>query len=210
MFETSLEDIEFKNGNLLVAGTDKSISLMELSAELKEDLSQIEGLPSTLDVKLNHGGVPSAFPNGCHICEVEIDPETGALKIDRYHMVNDFGVLVNPLLVEGQCHGGVAQGIGQAIMEDVVFDKSGQVLSGSFMDYALPRASDLPNFHFASEPSPAQTNSLGVKGCGEAGCAGAMPSVINAIINALSEIGVSEIDMPATPQKIWRAIQGKK
>ena len=210
IFETSLEDIEFKNGNLLVAGTDKSISLMELSAELKKDLSKIEGLPSTLDVKLDHGGVPSAFPNGCHICEVEIDPETGALKIDRYHMVNDFGVLVNPLLVEGQCHGGVAQGIGQAIMEDVVFDKSGQVLSGSFMDYALPRASDLPNFHFASEPSPAQTNSLGVKGCGEAGCAGAMPSVINAIINALSEIGVSEIDMPATPQKIWRAIQEKK
>ena len=107
-------------------------------------------MPDTLDVKLDHGGVPSAFPNGCHICEVEIDPDTGAVKIDRYNMVNDFGVLVNPLLVEGQCHGGVAQGIGQAIMEDVVFDESGQVLSGSFMDYALPRASDLPNFHFAS------------------------------------------------------------
>ena len=206
-FETSEGDIEFKNGTLTVAGTDKSVSLIKLSRELKTNFTKPDGIPDTLDVKLDHGGVPSAFPNGCHICEVEIDPDTGAVKIDRYNMVNDFGVLVNPLLVEGQCHGGVAQGIGQAIMEDVVFDESGQVLSGSFMDYALPRASDLPNFHFASEPSPAQTNALGVKGCGEAGCAGAMPSVINAITNALSEIGVSKIDMPATPQKIWRAIQ---
>ena len=137
-FETSEEDIEFKNGNLTVAGTDKSVSLIELSSELKTNFTKPDGIPDTLDVKLDHGGVPSAFPNGCHICEVEIDPDTGAVKIDRYNMVNDFGVLVNPLLVEGQCHGGVAQGIGQAIMEDVVFDESGQVLSGSFMDYALP------------------------------------------------------------------------
>ena len=122
-------------------------------------------------------------------------------------MVNDFGVLINPLMVEGQCHGGVAQGLGQAVMEDVVYDADGQVLSGSFMDYALPRASDLPNFHFASLPSPATTNALGVKGCGEAGCAGAMPAIMNAIVDALSEFGISHIDMPATPQKIWRAIQ---
>lgn len=210
LFETNQQDIEFNNGNLIVAGTDKSIPLLELAALLKQRLTGFDELPDSLDVKLEHGGIPSAFPNGCHICEVEIDPETGSVKIDRYCMVNDFGVLINPLLVEGQCHGGVAQGIGQAIMEDVVFDQSGQVLSGSYMDYAIPRASDLPNFQFLSKPSPSTTNVLGAKGCGEAGCAGSMPAVMNAIVNALSEFGISHMDMPATPQRIWREIQNAK
>ena len=195
---------------MVVAGTDKSITLSELSAKLKTELKGSPDLPDSLDVKLDHKGIPSAFPNGCHVCEVEIDPETGHIKFDDYFMVNDFGVLVNPLMVEGQCHGGVAQGLGQAVMEDVVYDDDGQVLSGSFMDYALPRASDVPNFHFSSLPSPATTNALGVKGCGEAGCAGAMPAVMNAIVDALSELGITHIDMPATPQKIWRAIQNSK
>jgi carbon-monoxide dehydrogenase large subunit len=207
VFEAPIQDIEFHNGNMLVAGTDRTITLSELSHKLKTEFIGVPDLPNTLDVKLDHGGVPSAFPNGCHVCEVEIDPETGQTKFDDYYMVNDFGVLINPLMVEGQCHGGVAQGLGQAIMEDVVYDADGQVLSGSFMDYALPRASDLPNFHFASLPSPATTNALGVKGCGEAGCAGAMPAIMNAIVDALSKFGISHIDMPATPQKIWRAIQ---
>ncbi|MBT5913015.1 MAG: xanthine dehydrogenase family protein molybdopterin-binding subunit [Rhodospirillaceae bacterium] len=210
VFEAPIQDIEFHNGNLLVAGTDKSITLSELSHKLKTEFIGVPDLPSTLDVKLNHGGVPSAFPNGCHVCEVEIDPETGQTRFDDYYMVNDFGILINPLMVEGQCHGGVAQGLGQAVMEDVVYDADGQVLSGSFMDYALPRASDVPNFHFASLPSPATTNALGVKGCGEAGCAGAMPAIMNAIVDALSKFGISHIDMPATPQKIWRAIQEVK
>ena len=210
VFEAPIQDIEFHNGNLLVAGTDKSITLSELSHKLKTELIGVPDLPGTLDVKLNHGGVPSAFPNGCHVCEVEIDPETGQTRFDDYYMVNDFGILINPLMVEGQCHGGVAQGLGQAVMEDVVYDADGQVLSGSFMDYALPRASDVPNFHFASLPSPATTNALGVKGCGEAGCAGAMPAIMNAIVDALSKFGISHIDMPATPQKIWRAIQEVK
>jgi carbon-monoxide dehydrogenase large subunit len=210
VFETSIQDIEFQNGTMVVAGTDKSITLSELSAKLKTELKGFPDLPDNLDVKLDHKGIPSAFPNGCHVCEVEIDPETGRIKFDDYYMVNDFGVLVNPLMVEGQCHGGVAQGLGQAVMEDVVYDDDGQVLSGSFMDYALPRASDVPNFHFSSLPSPATTNALGVKGCGEAGCAGAMPAVMNAIVDALSEFGITHIDMPATPQKIWRAIQNSK
>ena len=210
VFETSVHDIEFQNGSMVVAGTDKSITLSELSAKLKAELKDFPELPDSLDVKLDHKGVPSAFPNGCHVCEVEIDPETGRIKFDDYYMVNDFGVLVNPLMVEGQCHGGVAQGLGQAVMEDVVYDNNGQVLSGSFMDYALPRASDVPNFHFSSLPSPATTNALGVKGCGEAGCAGAMPAVMNAIVDALSEFGITHIDMPATPQKIWRTIQNAK
>ena len=210
VFEAPIQDIELHNGNMLVAGTDRTITLSELSHKLKTELIGVPDLPNTLDVKLDHGGVPSAFPNGCHVCEVEIDPETGQTIFDDYYMVNDFGVLINPLMVEGQCHGGVAQGLGQAVMEDVVYDADGQVLSGSFMDYALPRASDLPNFHFASLPSPATTNALGVKGCGEAGCAGAMPAIMNAIVDALSEFGISHIDMPATPQKIWRAIQEVK
>ena len=210
VFEAPIQDIEFHNGNMLVAGTDRTITLSELSHKLKTEFIGVPDLPNTLDVKLDHGGVPSAFPNGCHVCEVEIDPETGQTIFDDYYMVNDFGVLINPLMVEGQCHGGVAQGLGQAVMEDVVYDADGQVLSGSFMDYALPRASDLPNFHFASLPSPATTNALGVKGCGEAGCAGAMPAIMNAIVDALSEFGISHIDMPATPQKIWRAIQEVK
>ena len=210
VFEAPIQDIEFHNGNMLVAGTDRTITLSELSHRLKTEFIGVPDLPNTLDVKLDHGGVPSAFPNGCHVCEVEIDPETGQTIFDDYYMVNDFGVLINPLMVEGQCHGGVAQGLGQAVMEDVVYDADGQVLSGSFMDYALPRASDLPNFHFASLPSPATSNALGVKGCGEAGCAGAMPAIMNAIVDALSEFGISHIDMPATPQKIWRAIQEVK
>ncbi|MBH67806.1 MAG: carbon monoxide dehydrogenase [Rhodospirillaceae bacterium] len=209
-FETNEQDIEFDQGNLIVAGTDRSISLVDLALELRTNLSNIQNVPKNLDAQINHGGTPSTFPNGSHVCEVEIDPETGSIKIDRYYMVNDFGTLVNPLMVEGQCHGGVTQGIGQAIMEDVVFDKSGQVLSGSYMDYAIPRASDLPNFEFLSKPTVATTNALGVKGCGEAGCAGAMPAVMNAIVNALSEIGITHIDMPATPQRVWRAINDRK
>jgi carbon-monoxide dehydrogenase large subunit len=135
------------------------------------------------------------------------------VSVESYVMVNDFGIVVNPMLVEGQAHGGVAQGIGQALMEDVVYDAEGQPLAGSFMDYALPRASDMPalgTISMAHLPSPATTNPLGVKGCGEAGCAGAMPSVMNALVDALSVYGIQHIDMPATPEKVWRAIQAAR
>jgi carbon-monoxide dehydrogenase large subunit len=152
--------------------------------------------------------IPSAFPNGCHVAEVEIDPDTGVTQVVRYASVNDFGTIVNPLLVEGQVHGGVMQGIGQALMEIVRFDDTGQLLTGSFMDYALPRADDAPSrFDFASHAVPATTNPLGAKGCGEAGCAGALTSVMNAIVDALSAHGVREFDMPATPERVWRAIR---
>ena len=130
------------------------------------------------------------------------------IRVDRYTMVNDFGVLINPMLVEGQAHGGVAQGIGQALMERVSYDENGQILSGSLMDYALPRADGLPPFQFSSAPSPAATNGLGVKGCGEAGCAGALPAVMNAVVDALRPLGIQNIEMPATPEVVWRAIQG--
>jgi carbon-monoxide dehydrogenase large subunit len=150
--------------------------------------------------------VPSAFPNGCHVAEVEVDPETGVVEVVRYDSVNDFGTIVNPLLVEGQVHGGVAQGIGQALLENPVYDENGQPLAGSYMDYAVPRAGDLPMIGFASHPVPAKTNILGVKGCGEAGCAGAMPAVINAVLDALRPLGVRRVDMPATRQAVWEAI----
>jgi carbon-monoxide dehydrogenase large subunit len=210
VLETAVEDIEFDAGDLVVAGTDRRVSVLDLAAQLRDGLALPEGMPDSLDVRLNHGGVPSAFPNGCHVCEVEIDPETGQVTVDRYAMVNDFGVLVNPLMVEGQSHGGVVQGLGQALMEHVAYDEDGQMLSGSFMDYAMPRAADVPSFGFDSHPVPATTNALGAKGCGEAGCAGAMPAIMNAIADALSEVGVIHIDMPATPERVWRAIQGAK
>jgi aerobic carbon-monoxide dehydrogenase large subunit len=138
---------------------------------------------------------------------VELDPETGVVEVVRYSTVNDFGVLVNPMLVAGQAHGGIAQGVGQALTEMLVYDESGQLLTGSFMDYGLPRASDLPSLGFESHPVPARTNPLGAKGCGEAGCAGSLPAVMNALVDALSEFGIAHIDMPATPQRIWQAIQ---
>ena len=160
-----------------------------------------------LSVTHIHQGVPSTFPNGCHIAEVEIDRETGGVRVDRYITVNDFGVLINPKLVEGQAHGGIVQGIGQALMEQAVYDDDGQLLTGSHMDYALPRASDAPALSFNSLPSPALSNPLGAKGCGEAGCAGALTSVMNAVVNALAPLRVRHVDMPATPSRIWRIIK---
>jgi aerobic carbon-monoxide dehydrogenase large subunit len=199
--EAAAADIEFKQGNFIVGGTDRRIGIMALAAKH----------PGKLDVSHVTGMVPSAFPNGCHVAEVEIDPETGVVKVARYGAVNDFGLIVNPLLVEGQLHGGVVQGIGQALMETVKFDETGQLLTGSFMDYALPRADDAPPvFGVANHEVPATSNPLGIKGCGEAGCAGALTSVMNAIVDALADAGVREFDMPATPERVWRALQAAR
>jgi aerobic carbon-monoxide dehydrogenase large subunit len=141
---------------------------------------------------------------------VEIDPETGVVAVVKYTMVNDFGTLLNPLLAEGQAHGGIAQGIGQALMERTYYDAEGQLLTGSYMDYAMPRAVEAPMFHFVNHPVPAKSNVLGVKGCGEAGCAGSLPSVMNAVVDALSVYGIRHIDMPATPERVWKAIEAAK
>jgi carbon-monoxide dehydrogenase large subunit len=196
--EAAAGDIEFADGKFVVAGTDRAVSLVDLS--LKH--------PGKLDVMHVTEVITSAFPNGCHVCEVEIDPDTGQVDVVRYSSVNDFGVIVNPLMVEGQIHGGVLQGLGQCFMEQARYDESGQLLTGSFMDYALPRASDFPApFGWQSHPVPATTNPLGAKGCGEAGCAGSMTSVMNAVVDALSELGIRRFDMPASPQRIWQAIQ---
>jgi len=207
VLEASAADVEFERGGFRVAGTDVGIGLLDLAARARTLTGLPEELPPTLDVSHIFKGVPSAFPNGCHIAEVEIDPDTGVVEVVSYTTMNDFGVLVNPMLVEGQVHGGITQGIGQALGESVVYDEDGQLLTGSFTDYQLPRASDLPQFGFGSHPVPARTNGLGAKGCGEAGCAGALPAVMNAVADALAEFGIHHIDMPATPQRVWQAIQ---
>ena len=207
VLEAAVEDIAFERGRFVIAGTDRYVGIMDLAAQLKRGVELPGDVPDSLDVQHILDKVPSAFPNGCHVAEVEIDPETGVVAVVKYSMVNDFGVIVNPLLVEGQAHGGVVQGIGQALMERVVFDEDGQFLTGSFMDYALPRASDALEFQINSHPVPAKTNPLGAKGCGEAGCAGSLPAVMNAVVDALSEYGIRHINMPATPHKIWQAIR---
>jgi carbon-monoxide dehydrogenase large subunit len=205
VLEAAAEDIEFSAGRFSIAGTDRGIGIMELAAKLRAIGPLPQDVPNSLDARTVYDQAPMAFPNGCHVCEVEIDPDTGIVRIDRYVSVNDFGVVVNPLLVEGQAHGGIVQGIGQALHERVAYSEDGQLLTGTYMDYGLPRADDVPSFGFESAPSPCTTNPLGAKGCGEAGCAGSLPAVMNAISDAL---GGRHIDMPATPERIWAALRG--
>jgi carbon-monoxide dehydrogenase large subunit len=209
LMEAAEADIEFEGGRFTIAGTDRSIDIMELARRMREG-KMPEGVPSSLDVDHTTKEVPSTFPNGCHVAEVEIDPDTGAVSIVGYTGVNDFGTVVNPMIVAGQLHGGVAQGIGQALMEEISYDSSGQPITGSFMDYAMPRAEDIPAMTVGDHPSPAKSNPLGTKGCGEAGCAGSLSTIVNAVIDALTEFGVAHIDMPLTPERVWRAIQDAK
>ena len=201
--EASAADIEFKTGRFTIVGTDRGIGIMELAEKLRGGMKLPEGVPDTLDVSHVHEAAPSAYPNGTHVCEVEIDPDTGIVEIAKYTMVGDFGTVINPLLVEGQSHGGVVQGIGQALYEHVVYNEDGQLITGSFTDYALPRADTVPFFKIDYHSVPAKTNVLGAKGCGEAGCAGSLPSVMNAIVDAL---GGKHINMPATPERVWEAL----
>ncbi len=202
--EAAVEDIEFSDGAFRVAGTDVSIDIMELAERVQRGLSSPEA--EDLDVTHLTEVIPSSFPNGTHVAEVEIDPETGVVEVARYSMVNDFGTVLNPMLVEGQLHGGVMQGIGQTLMEMTAYDDEGQLLTGSFTDYAMPRADNAPDFVFASHPVPATTNPLGVKGCGEAGCAGSLSAIMNAVVDALRPYGITHMDMPVTPEKVWRAV----
>ena len=207
--EASEADIEFASGRFTIAGTDRGVGIMDLAKWMRE-MKMPEGAPSSLDVDHATANTPSTFPNGCHVAEVEIDPQTGVVQVVRYTGVNDFGTIVNPMIVAGQLHGGVAQGIGQALMEEISYDASGQPITGSFMDYALPRAEDVPPIEVGDHPSPAKSNPLGTKGCGEAGCAGSLVCIVNAVLDALSEYGVTEINMPLTPERVWRAIQNGK
>jgi carbon-monoxide dehydrogenase large subunit len=211
VLEASAGDIEFAAGRFTIAGTDRSIGIMELAERLRGGLKLPEGVPSSLSVRhVTNEPIPSVYPNGCHVAEVEVDPDTGVIEVVSYNSVNDFGTIINPLLVAGQVHGGVVQGIGQALMENTAYDADGQLLTGSYMDYAMPRAADMPEIGFESHPVPAKSNPLGVKGCGEAGCAGALTSVMNAVVDALSDYGVDNIEMPATPERVWQTIKDAK
>jgi carbon-monoxide dehydrogenase large subunit len=206
VLEASAVDIEFARGRFTIAGTDRSVGILELVEKIRGGLKLPEGAPQSLDISHISDNPPFSFPNGCHIAEIEIDRDTGTIEVVRYSMVNDFGTVINPMLTEGQAHGGVLQGIGQALMERTVYDPQGQPIAGSYMDYALPRAGDAPPMTVENHSVPCKTNLLGVKGCGEAGCAGALPSVMNAVVDALAEFGVTHIDMPVTPEKVWKIL----
>jgi carbon-monoxide dehydrogenase large subunit len=206
--EADAADIAFADGSFTIAGTDRSMPILQVAR-----MSFIPvGLPSELGVGLQGAGAFSpglpSFANGCHICEVEIDPETGEVSLDRYNVVDDIGTVINPLLATGQIQGGVAQGVGQALIEDIVYDRdSGQLVTGSLMDYGIPRADMLPAIGAGFSPVPSTTNPLGVKGVGEGGTIAATPTVMNAILDALGPLGVTDVPMPATPERIWRAIR---
>ncbi len=206
--ETDAADVDFADGKFVIAGTDKEMPIGQVA-----QMSFIPvHVPAELGVGLQGAGAFSAdvpsFPNGCHICEVEVDPETGAVTIDRYSVVDDIGTVINPLLAQGQIHGGVVQGVGQALVEDLAYDPNdGQLLSGSLMDYGVPRADMMPNIAVDFSPVASASNPLGVKGVGEGGTVAGTPTVINAVVDALAPLGVTDIGLPATPQKVWQAIQ---
>jgi carbon-monoxide dehydrogenase large subunit len=209
--EVASADLEFEAGRFTVAGTDRSISLAEVAKAAAMGASDAEPSQRGLTAKAIFQPSTVTFPNGCHICEVEVDPETGAVDVISYVAVEDIGRVLNPMLVHGQIHGGVAQGIGQALCEHVVYDSgSAQLLSGSFMDYAMPRADNIPNITIEMRAVPTKVNELGSKGVGEAGTIGALSATINAVCNALEPLGVRHLEMPATPDRVWAAIRDAK
>ncbi|HWA31094.1 MAG TPA: xanthine dehydrogenase family protein molybdopterin-binding subunit, partial [Rhizomicrobium sp.] len=190
-------------GRFRIAGGERSMTVPELAVTLKRE--KLPGFEMGLDSEASFQGPASTFPNGCHICEVEVDKDTGKVDVVSYSVVDDFGRVINPMLVRGQVHGGVVQGLGQVVMENCVYDpESGQALTASFSDYAMPRADDMPDIAFAYEEIPCKTHEMGAKGCGEAGTVGALPAAMSAICDA---IGVEHLDMPATPERVWRAMQ---
>jgi len=208
LLEAAEADINFKEGVFAIPGTDRKVPLADIAAAAWEPQSLPDGMEPGLVASAAFAAKQQNFPNGVHICELEIDPETGEVEILDYSVVDDVGTVLNPLLLEGQIRGGIAQGAGQILMEDIVFDpESGQLLTGSFMDYAMPRAGDLSLMHCETNPVPTKTNPLGVKGAGEAGAVGAMPAVGNALVDALKSLGIRDIPMPATPERLWRAIR---
>ena len=211
MLEASEDDIAFEGGAFEVVGTDRSVGLREVAAASFNPAFLDEDMDMGLDASGHFIARTYSFPNGTHVAEVEIDPETGQVTLERYSLVNDAGVAVNPMLLEGQLHGGIAQGLGQALMEHIVYDpESGQLLSGSFMDYAMPRAADIPFFALERRPTPCLTNPLGVKGVGESGTTAALPAAMNAVADALASAGAPCVQMPAAPERIWRALRGRQ
>ena len=209
LLEASDTDIEFSNGEFVVKGTDKKIPFgqVALTAYVPHNYP-LDKLEPGLNETAFYDPTNFTYPAGTYICEVEINPKTGETRVDRFTAVDDFGTIINPMIVEGQVHGGLAQGIGQALLENCVYDRdSGQLLTGSYMDYAMPRADDLPEFKIGHVCTPCTTNPLGTKGCGEAGAIGSPPAVMNAVLDALAPLGVKDMDMPASPHRVWKTIQ---
>jgi carbon-monoxide dehydrogenase large subunit len=199
--ETAKTDLEFRDGEYRIKGTDRKIAITALAMKH----------PGKLDLDFKERPkVPSTFPNGCHIAEVEIEPETGEVEVVSYLACDDAGNLVNEQIVHGQMHGGITQGAGHIFHEQAVYDASGQLLTGSFMDYAMPRPGLVGGLRLTEHPVPTKTNPLGAKGVGEAGVTGSMPCLMNAIVDALRQAGVTHFDMPATPQRVWQAIREAK
>jgi aerobic carbon-monoxide dehydrogenase large subunit len=209
MLKVEQSDLKFDEGVFSTNKTNRTLSMRELAIASLDIANLPKGMEPGLFATAVYNAPVNNYPNGCHICELEIDRETGKVDITRYSVVDDFGTVLNPLLLHGQVHGGIAQGVGQVLMENIHFDDAGQLVTASFMDYAMPHAHDLCDMDVESNPVPTKTNPLGVKGAGEAGCVGALPAVTNAIVDALSEFGVRHIEMPATPERIWRAMQPK-
>ncbi|HZT89427.1 MAG TPA: xanthine dehydrogenase family protein molybdopterin-binding subunit [Stellaceae bacterium] len=212
LLEAASDDIVFADGRFVIAGTDRSVDIGEVAKESFRWAQLPEGIEAGFTERSNYGPPGSAtFPSGAHLCEVEIDAETGEVSLSRYVAVDDCGTVLNPLICEGQIHGGVVQGIGQALLENIAYDPdSGQLATGSFQDYAMPRADNFCAFELANNPVPTRLNPLGVKGVGEAGTLGAIPAVMNAVNDALAHIGAPAVTMPATPEKVWRAIQAAR
>jgi carbon-monoxide dehydrogenase large subunit len=208
LLEAAEADLVFSDGRFTVAGTDRAVTLRDVARAAFQPAQLPPGLEPGLYETGTFSPPADTFPNGCHVCEVEIDEVTGVVTLVSYVVVDDVGTIINPLALKGQIHGGVAQGVGQALMEQIVYDhESGQVLTASFMDYAMPRADTLCDMVIQSNPVPTKLNPLGAKGAGEAGTVGALPAVINAVMSALAPLGVRELDMPATSERVWRAIQ---
>ena len=208
MLEAAETDIVFADNVFSVAGTDRKVTLKQVAIASYLPARLPKGMEPGFIEHATYAPEKPTYPNGCHVCEVEVDPDTGTVDLKAYLVIDDVGTVINPLTLAGQIHGGVAQGAGQVLMEEVVYDReSGQLLSASFMDYAMPRADDMCSIAIQSNPSPTLSNPLGAKGAGEAGCVGALPSVMIAILNALAPLGVTELEMPATPQRVWQAIQ---
>jgi carbon-monoxide dehydrogenase large subunit len=206
MLKIDPADVNFNEGVFSSQKTNQTMTIKEVAKASIDPKNLPEGMEVGLISTAIYQGKAASYPNGCHVCELEIDEDTGVVEILRYNVVDDVGTVINPLLLHGQIDGGVAMGVGQILMEDIKFDEAGQILTGSFMDYAMPRATDLPSYHVGSNPVPTKTNPLGVKGAGEAGCVGAMPAVANALVDALSVLGIRHVEMPATPEVLWKAI----
>ncbi|MBI3517081.1 MAG: molybdopterin-dependent oxidoreductase, partial [Proteobacteria bacterium] len=208
LLQAAPDTVDFANGRFTVKSSDRSIDLPALARAARDPANLPDGMAPGLDTDAHNPNDRFTFPNGCHVAEVEVDPDTGRVALLRYTAVDDFGRLVNPMLTIGQVQGGVAQGIGQAMLEHAVYEPgSGQLLSGSLMDYALPRADDLPDLDIHLVEVPTDVNPLGVKGSGQAGCIAAPQTIVNAVLDALAPLGVAHLDMPLTPLRVWRAIQ---